>query len=205
VSNEGASGSVAGDRLAALERELAREQRARQALVASSIRLNSLLNLPDLLNEILAEALDLLGAESGALMLLDEGNYELTFEVATGMTASAVQDLRIPADQGIAGWVLTHDEPTIVNDAAADPRLYQQVDQATGFTTRSLLAVPLKIRDAPIGVVEVMNKKGEGGFTAWDQELAVALAAQAAVAFDNARLYQKLADALVASRMSYRL
>jgi GAF domain-containing protein len=196
---------MAGDRLAALERELAREQRARQALVSSSIRLNSLLNLPDLLNAIMAEAIELLGAESGALMMLDEGNYELVFEVATGATGPSVQDLRIPADQGIAGWVLTHDEPAIVNEAAADARLYEQVDQTTGHTTRSLLAVPLKIRDAPIGVVEVMNKTGEGGFTPWDQELALALAAQAAVAIDNARLYQKLADALVASRMSYRL
>ncbi len=205
MSNEGSNGSMAADRLAALERELAQERRARQALVISSIHLNSLLNLPDLLNAILAEAAELLDAESGTLMMLDEGTYELSFEVVTGLTAPAVQGLRIPADQGIAGWVLTNDEPAIVNDAATDPRFYGRVDETTGFTTRSLLAIPLKIRDAPIGVVEVMNKKGGGGFTAWDQELAEALAAQAAVAIDNARLYQKLADALVTSRMSYRL
>lgn len=198
-------GNAADDREMALERELAQERRARQALVESSVQLNSLLNLPDLLTAIVGRALELLDAESGALLMLDEGTNELIFEVATGETAPSIKDLRMPADQGIAGWVLTHDAPALVNDIANDPRFYDRVDQASGSNTRTLLAIPLKIRETPIGVVEVMNKTGEGGFTARDQELALALAAQAAVAIDNARLYQKLADALVASRMSYRL
>jgi GAF domain-containing protein len=63
----------------------------------------------------------------------------------------------------------------------------------------------LSNRDRAIGVVEVINKKGGPGFTARDEETATALAAQAAVAIENARLYQKLADAVVESRMSYRL
>ena len=138
-------------------------------------------------------------------MLLDEGTFELTFAVATGEPGESVKELRVPADQGIAGWVLEHDEPLIVNDVAADPRFYAEIDQASGFTTRSLLAVPLTIRETQIGVVEVINKQGEGGFSARDQDLATALAAQAAVAIDNARLYQQLADALVAARMSYHL
>ena len=193
------------DRAATLERELAEERRARQALVEASIRLNSLLNLPELLNAIMASATDLLDAETGSLMLLDEGTYELTFEVATGEPGAGVKELRVPADQGIAGWVLGHDEPAIINDAASDPRFYDQIDQSSGFTTHSLLAVPLKIRETPIGVVEVINKRGDAGFSEWDQDIATALAALAAVAIDNARLYQKLADALVESRLSYRL
>ena len=198
-------GSAAADHVAALEHELAEERRVRQALVESSIQLNSLLNLPELLNAIVGRAIELIDAESGALLLLDEGTNELTFEVATGETGPSIKGMRMPADQGIAGWVLTHDEPAIVNDIVGDPRFYDRVDQTSGFNTRTLLAIPLKIRETPIGVVEVMNKRGEDGFTARDQELALALAAQAAVAIDNARLYQKLADALVASRMSFRL
>ena len=199
------NGELATDRVAALERELAQERRARQVLVESSIRLNSLLNLPELLNAIIGAATELLEAETSSLLMLDEATNELTFEVATGEPGESVREMRVPADQGIAGWVLKHDEPVVVNDAATDPRFYEQIDQASGFTTRSLLAVPLKIRDTPIGVVEVINKRGEAGFTDRDRDLALALAAQAAVAIDNARLYQRLADALVASRMSYRL
>ena len=118
---------MTADRLAALERELAQERRARQALVASSIQLNSLVNLPDLLHAIVGRALELLDAESGALLMLDEGANELVFEVATGETGPSIKDLRMPADQGIAGWVLSHDEPALVNDIA---RLYQKLADA---------------------------------------------------------------------------
>ena len=191
--------------VADLERELAEERRARQALVETSVRLNSLLNLPELLQTIMASATDLLGAETSSLMLLDEETNELTFEVATGEAGQEVKQLRVPADQGIAGWVLQHKEPAVVGDVATDPRFYGRIDQSSGFQTRSMLAVPLSIRDRTIGVVEVINKQGSEQFDERDQDIATALAAQAAVAIDNARLYQKLADALVESRMSYRL
>ncbi|HET8628148.1 MAG TPA: GAF domain-containing protein [Thermomicrobiales bacterium] len=196
---------MTGNRVEDLERELAEERRARQALVETSVRLNSLLNLPELLQTIMASAADLLGAETSSLMLLDEETNELTFEVATGEAGQEVKQLRVPADQGIAGWVLQHREPAVVGDVASDPRFYGQIDQSSGFQTRSMLAVPLSIRDRTIGVVEVINKQGSEQFDARDQDIATALAAQAAVAIDNARLYQKLADALVESRMSYRL
>ncbi|HEX5504130.1 MAG TPA: GAF domain-containing protein [Thermomicrobiales bacterium] len=191
--------------VADLERELAEERRARQALVETSVRLNSLLNLPELLQTIMASATDLLGAETSSLMLLDEETNELTFEVATGEAGQEVKELRVPADQGIAGWVLQHKQPAVVGDVATDPRFYGRIDQSSGFQTRSMLAVPLMIRDHTIGVVEVINKQGDQPFGDRDQDIATALAAQAAVAIDNARLYQKLADALVESRMSYRL
>lgn len=190
---------------ASLEEELAAERRARQALVETSVRLNSLLNLPELLNAIMASAAELLDAETSSLMMLDEATNEFTFEVATGESGEEVKQLRVPADQGIAGWVLRHNQPAVVDDVRSDPRFYGQIDQSSGFQTRSLLAVPLRIRDQTIGVVEVINKRGDRPFTGRDQELAAALAAQAAVAIDNARLYQKLADALVESRLSYRL
>ena len=196
---------MTGNRVEDLERELAEERRARQALVETSVRLNSLLNLPELLQTIMASAADLLGAETSSLMLLDEETNELTFEVATGEAGQEVKQLRVPADQGIAGWVLQHREPAVVGDVATDPRFYGRIDQSSGFQTRSMLAVPLSIRDKAIGVVEVINKQDGEQFDARDQDIATALAAQAAVAIDNARLYQKLADALVESRMSYRL
>lgn len=196
---------MSGQDVATLERELAEERRARQALVETSVRLNSLLNLPELLNAIMQSATELLGAETSSLLLLDEETNELTFEVATGEAGEGVRELRVPADRGIAGWVLRHGEPANVSDVASDPRFYGQIDESSGFSTRSMLAVPLKIRDKAIGVVEVINKRDAGGFGERDQDLATALAAQAAVAIDNARLYQKLADALVESRLSYRL
>jgi GAF domain-containing protein len=193
------------DRIAALESELAQERQARQALAESSVRLNSLLNLPELLGAIIEAVAPLLDAETGSLLLLDETTNELTFEVATGAQGERLREMRVPADRGIAGWVLQHGVAAVVEDVAADPRFYGQIDASSGFETRSMLALPLLIRDRPIGVIEIVNKRGAGGFTARDQELAVAFAAQAAVAIDNARLYRELADAVVESRLSYRL
>jgi len=193
------------DRIATLERELAAEKQARQALIETSVRLNSLLNLPELLNEIIGTATGLLDAETSSLMLLDEATNELTFEVATGESGETISEMRVPADRGIAGWVMQRGEAVVVDDVATDPRFYGQIDQSSGFKTSSMLAVPLSIRDRRIGVVEVINKQGGGNFSQRDQEIAKAFAAQAAVAIDNARLYRQLADAVVESRLSYRL
>lgn len=199
------AGGKTGAATTALKQELEDERRARRALVEASVRLNSLLSLPELLAATMKTASDLMNAETSSILVLDETGKELTFAVATGKAGESVTEMRVPADQGIAGWVLKHGKAAVVNDARKDKRFYAQIDRGSGFSTRSILAVPLRIRDRAIGVVEVINKRGGGGFSARDEETAGALAAQAAVAIENARLYQKLADAVVASRMSYRL
>ena len=139
------------DRIAKLEQELAAEKEARQALIETSVRLNSLLNLPELLHEIMESATDLLDAETSSLMLLDETTNELAFEVATGESGENLREMRVPADRGIAGWVMQRGETAVVDDVATDPRFYGQIDQSSGFKTRSMLAIPLTIRDRPIG------------------------------------------------------
>lgn len=194
-----------GDREATLERELEAEREARRGLVNASVSLNSLLSLPELLAAIMRTATDLMNAETSSLMLLDEATNELTFEVATGDPAAEVAQMRVPADRGVAGWVMKNKKPALVEDVQKDERFYAQIDRASGFKTSSMLAVPLDIRGRVIGVVEMINKRDGSGFTERDQEIASAFAAQAAVAIENARLYLKLADALVESRRSYRL
>jgi sigma-B regulation protein RsbU (phosphoserine phosphatase) len=202
---EPSAGGKAGTMTTALKRELEDERRARRALVDASVRLNSLLSLPELLAATMKTASGLMNAETSSILILDETGKELTFAVATGKAGESVNEMRVPADQGIAGWVLKHGKAAVVNDVRKDKRFYAQIDRGSGFSTRSILAVPLRIRDRAIGVVEVINKRGGAGFSARDEETAGALAAQAAVAIENARLYQKLADAVVESRMSYRL
>ena len=190
---------------AALKRDLTEERRISHALIDSSVRLNSTFNLPELLQTIMQTAAELLQAGAASLLLYDEANKELTFDVAVGDTADQVKTLRMPADKGIAGWVLKNQKPAVVEEAHKDKRFSDSVDRALGLTTRSLLAVPLNSRDRVLGVIEVINKKTKKGFSERDLEVASAFAAQAAVAIDNAHLYEKLADTVVQSRMSYRL
>ncbi len=190
---------------AALKRDLAEERRISHALIDSSVRLNSMFNLPELLQTIMQTAAALLQAGAASLLLYDEVNKELTFEVAVGDTADQVKTLRMPADKGIAGWVLKNQKPVVVGEVHKDKRFSDSIDRASGLTTHSLLAVPLNSRDRVLGVIEVINKKTKTGFSERDLEVASAFASQAAVAIDNAHLYEKLADTVVQSRMSYRL
>jgi sigma-B regulation protein RsbU (phosphoserine phosphatase) len=185
-------------------RTLEQEVAALRHVVELTPLLSSTLNLDELLGLIMSSAAELLGAETSSLLLAHEETNELRIAVATGPTSSEVLDQRVPAGQGIAGWVMEHGEPVVVNDPKTDERFYSGVDQATGFQTNNILALPLRARDRTIGVVEVINKQS-GGFDEHDQRLAQALASQAAIAIENARLYARLADAVVTSRMSYRL
>jgi GAF domain-containing protein len=174
-----------------------------ERLLEISSLLNSTLKLDDLLGQIMASATELTSAETSSLLLLDEEAGELTVEVATGAPGEAIAREHVPAGEGIAGWVVEHGEAANVSDPKSDPRFYGGIDEKTGFETKSILAVPMKTRERTIGVIEVINKR-DGSFDERDQRLAEALANHAAIAVDNARLYARLADAVVTSRMSYR-
>jgi phosphoserine phosphatase RsbU/P len=190
--------------IAELTRRLDHEVGTLNRLIEITGLLNSTLNVDELLGMIMRSGADLLEAETSSLFLLDEERNELEIAVATGAPAEDVMRKRIPADTGIAGWVVENGEPAVVDDPASDPRFYGGIDESSGFQTSNLLAVPLRTKEKVIGVVEIINKR-EGGFSQDDVRVASALADQAGTAIDNARLYARLADAVVTSRMSYRL
>jgi GAF domain-containing protein len=166
--------------------------------------LNSTLDLDELLERIITAAAELLDAETSSLFLVDEASGDLDITSATGESGERITRRRVPAHQGIAGWVVDNGEAAVVASPRDDSRFYPVMDQAIRFETRNMVAVPLRVRGETIGAVEVLNKR-DGAFDEQDAALAQALANQAAIAIDNARLYAKLADAVVVSRMSYRL
>jgi GAF domain-containing protein len=188
-----------------LQRQLQEEVGTLNQLIQVTTQLNSTLNLNALLQLIMTSAAELLHAETSSLMLVDEETQELTFEVATGEPGEEVVKYRVPPGQGIAGWVVENAKPLVIDNPSEDPRFYGTIDKSIGFETRDILAVPLIVKDRVIGVVEVINKKDAPGFSQKDLELAVALTNQASVAIDNTRMYARLADAVVTSRLSYRL
>ncbi|MGZ4690811.1 MAG: GAF domain-containing protein [Acidimicrobiia bacterium] len=174
-------------------------------LIELATMLNSTLKLDELLAKIISAATELMGAESSSLLLADPDTEDLTFTVVDGETATQLSDQKVPAGQGIAGWALQHRQAVVVDDPATDSRFYTGVDTASGLATRNLVAIPLLVKDRPIGVIEIINKVGDGGFTDEDVEIGNALTSFAAVALDNASMYARLADAVVTARLSYRL
>jgi signal transduction histidine kinase len=157
-------------------------------------RMVSTLDLNRLLVDTVGIAASIVNASAASLMLVDEERQELVFEIALGEKGAVLQHTRIPLDEGIAGWVATRGKPIIVNDVARDPRFSRQVDARTGFLTQSVLCVPLQIKGKTIGVLEVLNKYSGEGFDEEDEALLMTIAGQAAIAIENARLYQSLRE-----------
>lgn len=141
--------------------------------------------------QVLESAIDILDSEAASIMLLDKKGEELIFTVAAGETSAPLKDLRIPVAKGIAGQVVREGRPVIVPNTAQNPLFYPAIDRVTGFTTRSILAVPLQVKDRIIGVIEALNKR-EGFFELTDQELLTSMAQSAAIAIENAQLYNNL-------------
>ncbi len=148
------------------------------------------------LNQVLRDTIELtmviLDAEAATLFLLDEERQELVFAIPTGEKGEELKELRIAVGEGIAGWVVQTGQSELVNDVQNDPRFLRQVDSQTGFTTRNLLCVPLQYQGRIIGALETINKRSATGFTQEDLQWLTTLATQAAIAIENARLYESL-------------
>lgn len=177
--------------------QLAVTQRSLEQLTflhETSRALTSTLDLPRVLDNTMELATDILDAQASTLMLIDEATNELLFDIPYGEKRELLRSYRMPMSEGIAGWVATHGQPVIANEAGSDERFSRDTDVRTGFLTQSVVCVPLKIKDRTIGVLEALNKKSSAGFNEDDLRLVSTLAAQASVAIENARLYRSLRE-----------
>jgi GAF domain-containing protein len=136
---------------------------------AGRVRSNE--ELVHLFSRILTDALAIVESQDGSLALLDDEAAELQFVIVHGDAAGSLTGYRMPSNEGIAGWVVANQQPVRIENARLDERFWPYVDQATGFNTRSILAVPLLGDDRVLGVVEVVNKRGEVPFDELDEAL----------------------------------
>jgi len=167
-------------------RELSMLNQAGQTLTAT-------LDLQQVVERLLHEVTVAIGAHGSSVWLWDqEQTGWLVCQAAShGGQNHPLISLRLPPGQGVAGWVAQHGENVIIPNASDDPRFAPEVDAQIGFHTTSLLAVPIRLRDEVIGVLEIVNKLC-GDFDADDQGLVETLAASAAIAIENAQLVETL-------------
>jgi GAF domain-containing protein len=170
-------------------------------------RLATFGSLDDLLRFATSRARELFDAEGCSLLLVDEARGEFRFPVSSqsaGSRASAAElrEIRFPVSQGVAGWVLSHGEAVVVEDAQADPRFYSGVDAASGTTTKSLLAAPLRTSGGTIGVIEVLNPRA---FSEGDLAFLTALGSDVAIAHERAAVQAALRDEATGLRRLARL
>ena len=157
-------------------------------------RISIATKLPDLIAQITCMAQSALKASASSVLLLDEKTQELYFEVAEGTVGNKLKQIRMSAQSGIAGWVVRNGRPLIVNDVTKDKRFYQTVDKNTGFTTKSIMAVPLIMNRKFVGVIEVINKCDGTDFKQSDLEVITPVASIAAIAIENTKLHEEVTD-----------
>jgi GAF domain-containing protein len=142
-------------------------------------------NLFDLLDKILYSALNVLQANDGSLLLLDEETGELAFVLVHGDIRQELRGYRISSQAGIAGWVATNHQPLIVNNPRQDGRFSEEIDVGFDFQTRSIVCVPMIARGKLVGVIELLNKQNDEEFTEADSTLLSILGIVAATALEE--------------------
>ncbi len=150
----------------------------------------STLDLDRILQILLESVRHATRAEACSAALVDPTDGGLVFRQAMGQAAGAVVGFKLGPGQGIAGWVAQQRQSALVADASSDPRFYGHLDNGSGFVTRNLACVPLIAHDNVIGVLELINKQN-GGFTSEDLQLLESVAGHAALAVENARLFEE--------------
>jgi signal transduction histidine kinase len=162
-----------------------------ERLIEISQQLNSTLDLGALLKKIISAAKELTDTEAASIMLIDPSTGDLRFEIASNIAPQDMEDIIIPKGSGIAGWVALHGEPRVIDDVSQEPTWSKRVDDTIEFQTRSILAVPLRTHSKIIGVLEGINKVGGEKWDENDINTLTTLASQAAIAIENARLFQQ--------------
>jgi sigma-B regulation protein RsbU (phosphoserine phosphatase) len=160
----------------------------KEQLVEVSRYLNSTLDLSEVLDRILATALRLVNGDRGTVYLLDDKRQELWSRVVTG---SQRLEIRLPYGKGIAGYVAATGDTLNIPDAYLDPRFNPDVDRHSGYHTQSMLCMPMRNNEGKvIGVFQLLNKRA-GLFSAEDEQMIDAMSVHAAIAVENARLYEQ--------------
>ena len=165
-----------------------------KTLIEINGRINS--NYSDinaLLVYILESAMRLVHCESSSLLLLHNEDDTLRFVVALGPKGAEAQNIPV-AKKSIAGWVAEHNKSLILNNVSADPRFSTTVQNKTGYVSRNMIAIPMRVKGKCIGVIELLNKADQLTFN--DDDLAVleSLADQAGIAYMNADSYRSAKD-----------
>jgi PAS domain S-box-containing protein len=176
---------------ARLHTETRTQARQLRALNKAGQAMSSSLDLDTVLEQMMVEVNTLFEAEGASVLLHDPKTDELVFAAVATADAKSLIGVRLPAQAGIAGWVMRQGRPLLAQDAQNDPHFYNHIDAMTGVTTQALLAAPLTCKERVIGVAEVINKT-KGNFNRHDLEILGVLTGSAAIAIENARLYDEV-------------
>ncbi len=176
-------------------------ERELKALVEASALISSSLDLSATLKAIATSAAEVLNAEASSVLLLDKRRKRLVFEAAIGTTSDRLLGQEMDAQAGIAGRVATIGQPVLVPDAHQHPDFFREFDDKSSFVTRGIIGAPMILHSEVIGVIEVLNRKGDAPFTPRDKELLRLFANLAAISTANAQRHEGIKRANLGLRV----
>ena len=181
-----------------------------EKLYRLGVQVSSTLDINLVFDLCINTTVEVLGAQAGALFLVDDKSKQLILgsmaesnqempESSSSLSATSVKTTkkegeRLSQGEGIANWVAQHKESLVVNDVDGDERFCPRIFQDLDFKIKSSLCVPLMVKDRIIGVIQVCNKKKVIFFDKEDEHLLISFAVHAAIAIENAKLYQEVAE-----------
>jgi GAF domain-containing protein len=148
------------------------------------------LDLRDVLEAVLYFSMEAVAAEAASVLLLDYEKKNFKFYSVEGPAKPVLLTATFPADQGLAGAILTSQQSEVINDVQHDPRFYGKIDAESGFSTHSMIVIPLTAGEEKVGVLEVLNKVGDRPFTEEERLLLQSIADEIAFAIRNAKLFE---------------
>jgi GAF domain-containing protein len=151
----------------------------------------------ELLRSLTETARQLFGAAACSLALLSEDESELVYTVAAGQGADDVTGMRIPASQGIAGWVVQSGQPIAVSDVASDPRFAREQAEQTGYIPQAILAVPVETPARLLGVISLLDRDPRRPGAEQDMALLSLFADQAALALASVERFSRMGRVLL--------
>ena len=149
-----------------------------------------------LLQSIVEVARAIFRAKASSIFLLDDETNELVFEAVAGEGADTLIGQRLPADTGVAGWVIVTRQPLVIEDLTQDPRHARDVAESTGYVPKGLMSVPLLHEEEPLGVLNVLDRPQEARFTLAEMNLLGLFANQASIALDLLQKARRARSAL---------
>ncbi|NTW60700.1 MAG: GAF domain-containing protein, partial [Nitrospirae bacterium] len=166
-------------------------------LIEVNSLISSSLEIDTILENVMTISKKVMNADASSLMRVDEMTNELIYQVAQSAVGEKLKkEVRLKMGQGIAGTVAESGEPLLLEDAYTHPKFFRGNDEATGYRTKSMITVPLKVGNRITGVAQVINRLDGKPFDQDDLELFLALANMAAIALENARMHQSLMENL---------
>lgn len=155
----------------------------------------SSLDLDQILENAMGIIKQVMNADASSLMLIDEKTRELVYQVALGKVGEKLkQEFRLKVGQGIAGTVAEEGKPLLLEDAYTHPKFFRGHDEATGYRTKSMITVPLKVGNRITGIAQVINRLDGGSFDSEDLELFIALCSMISIAVENAKMHEILME-----------